>query len=43
MDSGFWDDVGVETVAEIDGINVIAVKHHKSAQILLFACVLHSK
>ena len=28
MNSGFWDDVGIETVAEINWIDVVTVKDH---------------
>ena len=31
MDSGFRDDVGVETVAEVDGVDIIAIERMQSA------------
>ena len=41
MDGGFWDDIGIEAVAEIDRINVITVQTRPSAQILSKFRVLH--
>jgi hypothetical protein len=37
--SGFRDDIGVETVAEIDRINVVTAQHTKLARVLYHVLV----
>lgn len=39
MDGGFRDDIGVETVAKVDRINVVTVQARLSAQIPSTPCV----
>jgi hypothetical protein len=39
MDGGFRDDIGVETVAKVDRINVVTVQARLSAKIPSTPCV----
>jgi hypothetical protein len=39
MDSGFGNNVGIEAVAKVDGVNIITFKGHVSSVIKASSCV----
>jgi hypothetical protein len=38
VDSGFGDDVGVETVAQVNGVDVVTAARNQLACVVQFSC-----